>query len=584
MRPLAFKASLLALAGVLAFAATSAFAQVADLLVTKTGPVTSLANTDVAFVITVLNAGPDDATNVTLNDVIPAGMTFVSLSQDSGAVFGCSAPAVGAGGTITCTIATFSAGSSAEFTATFHIPPGTPDGVFFTNIATVTSDFDPNEENNSSTAVTSTPSALTADLGVTKSSAEIAGPDTDVIYTIVMQNGGPDDAASATLTDPLPGSMTFVSVVQESGPAMSCITPAVGSGGIVTCSAATFPAGATATFTLIGHIPTGTSGEFFTNIATVASSTFDPNVENDSSAAGLLVSSVDTSLTKTGPATASANAGVSYVLTVSNAGPDIAQNLVVTDVLPAPTTFVSLIQDNGPTAICTTPTVGANGTVTCAFSALNPGSSAQFTLTINSGSAVAIVNSASVASDNFDPDQANNSSSATTAVAQSADIGVTKTGPAAVNAGSLATYTLTLTNAGPSNATSVTLTDVMPATMTFVSVVQNSGPPATCTTPAIGGTGTVTCALTALSVGASAQFTLTLDTSIGASIVNSVSGAATAIDPNPSNNTASASTSVNASVGASEVPIPALNSFSLALLALGILVTALSAGRRRRDF
>ena len=70
----------------------------------------------------------------------------------------------------------------------------------------------------------------------------------------------------------------------------------------------------------------------------------------------------------------------------------------------------------------------------------------------------------------------------------------------------------------------------------------------------------MTCALTALSVGSSAQFTLILDTSIAASIVNCVTGAATTFfDATSSNSTACASKSKNASVGTLEVPIPALN-------------------------
>ena len=54
---------------------------------------------------------------------------------------------------------------------------------------------------------------------------------------------------------------------------------------------------------------------------------------------------------------------------------------------------------------------------------------------------------------------ANNTATASTAVSSVADLSVTKTGPDVVTAGANATYTITVRNAGPSNAQSVTLTD-----------------------------------------------------------------------------------------------------------------------------
>ena len=69
---------------------------------------------------------------------------------------------------------------------------------------------------------------------------------------------------------------------------MACMTPAGGSGGAITCSAATFPAGATASFTLIGHVPPGTpSGTVFMNVAAVSASSVDPNNENNSASSSM---------------------------------------------------------------------------------------------------------------------------------------------------------------------------------------------------------------------------------------------------------------------------------------------------------
>src|SRR5207302_8916219 len=100
--------------------ATTAFAQSSDLTISKSGPSVANAGTDVPYDINILNLGPDDSATVTLTDAIPAGMTFVSLVQNTGPAFSCSDPAVGNNGTITCTVASLPNGPTAHFTLTGH--------------------------------------------------------------------------------------------------------------------------------------------------------------------------------------------------------------------------------------------------------------------------------------------------------------------------------------------------------------------------------------------------------------------------------------------------------------------------------
>lgn len=210
----------------------------ADLLVTKTGPSSAAANTDVSFNVVVFNAGPDDATNVTLTDAVPAGMTFVSGVQNNvSPAFNCLPyPVVGSAGTITCTTPTLPAGASGDFTFVMHIDSETPPGTTFTNIAVVTSAVDPNDENNSSAASVMTPGVDQADLNVTKTGPPNAGPNTDVTFMITVGNSGPNNAQNVTLSDTLPGNMTFVSLSQNQGPEFLCTFPAAGSGGEVECA------------------------------------------------------------------------------------------------------------------------------------------------------------------------------------------------------------------------------------------------------------------------------------------------------------------------------------------------------------
>ena len=553
-----------------------AVAQVADLSVTKSGPAQAPAGSDVSYTVTVINVGPDDAAAVVLDDPTPAGMTFVSAGQASGPAFTCSTPPVGGTGTISCTAAALPAAASASFTFVFHIPPATPPGTTFVNIATASSGtFDPNSENDSGLAATTTPPAAQADMGVTKTGPGNAGPGTDVVYTIVVTNGGPDAASNVTLSDTLPGTMTFVSLAQ-SGMPMTCGTPPVGSGGTVTCTAATYPAGGSTTLTLTVHVPPATpSGTFFQNSATVAATTADPTPENDTSSTGLLVSNADLSVTKAGPAAVTAGNTVTYTLSIANGGPDAAVNAQLIDTLPPNTTFVSLTQNTGPAALCSPPPVGGTGTVSCVISTFASGAQATFTLVIRAGNTTSITNTATAVSDSFDPDPNNDASSSTTTVTASADLSVTKSGPATATAGSTLTYTVTVSNAGPSDASGVSLTDTLPADTTFVSLNQTFGPAFSCTTPVVGGTGTITCTIATFANSASATFSIVLAVSAsatGSMISNTANVTATSPDPTPANNSSTSTASLGLVSNVPTLSFPALALLGLTLALAGALL------------
>src|SRR5206468_3095297 len=163
-----------------------------------------------------------------------------------------------------------------------------------------------------------------------------------------------------------------------------------------------------------------------------------------------------------------------------------------------------------------------------------------------------LTNTATVSGAPTDPNTANNSASATTAVSGSADLAVTKSdSPDPVTAGEDITYTINLDNAGPGDAQSVTLSDLIPAGTTFVSFTQDDGPTFNCTVPAVGGTGTVICTIaTVAAYATTASFTLVVNvnasTAVG-TIVNTVTVASTTPDPTPGNNTAMATTTVGTS-------------------------------------
>src|SRR5258708_12636612 len=81
-----------------------------------------------------------------------------------------------------------------------------------------------------------------------------------------------------------------------------------------------------------------------------------------------------------------------------------------------------------------------------------------------------------VSSTTTDSNAANNTATFNTTVSTSADLAITKTGPATAFAGTNITYTLSVTNNGPSNALNVMVTDTLPAAQTFVPPTTRARP------------------------------------------------------------------------------------------------------------
>ena len=535
--------------GDLSATTTTTVVSFADLSVTKTdSPDPVNPGGTITYTITVANAaGSSNAATVALSDPLPAETTFVSLSSPGG--WSCTTPAVGANGTVSCSIASLATGGSAVFTLTVAVDAGTPAGTVITNTATVTSaSTDPNPGNESGTATTDVV-VSTADLSVTKvDTPDPVDPGTNLTYTITVTNAGPDAAASAELSDTLPAGTTFVSLSAPAG--WSCTTPAVGSGGNVFCSIGSLPVGS-AVFTLVVQVaPSVLPGTEITNLASASSAVLDPDPKNQiGSATTVVAGSADLSVAKVDtPDPVAAGSSLTYTVTVTNAGPNSAGDVALNDPLPAGTTFQSLSAAAGWS--CSTPAVGAGGTVSCSIPSFAPGS-ALFTLTVGVDSGLAngtvLTNTATVTSPTTDSNPGNESATATTTVVvPSADLSVTKVDtPDPVAAGSSITYTITVTNAGPDNAAGVALNDALPAGTTFQSLSAAAG--WTCTTPAVGAAGTVTCTLASFAPG-SAVFTLMagVDSGVanGTVITNTVAVTSTTADPNPGNESASATTTV----------------------------------------
>jgi uncharacterized repeat protein (TIGR01451 family) len=123
----------------------------------------------------------------------------------------------------------------------------------------------------------------------------------------------------------------------------------------------------------------------------------------------------------------------------------------------------------------------------------------------------------------------------------SADLRVTKSGPATGHVGQALTYTIIVSNLGPSTATGVTLTDTMPKNAGFGSASSSQG---TCAPKPH--TQTVVCSVGTLASGASVTITITLKPTKKGAFTNTATVTLTSPnDPVSGNNTASVTTQVS---------------------------------------
>lgn len=500
----------------------------ADLEVEKADtPDPILPGGTVVYTMVVRNLGPSAAANVVLRDPIPTGTSFVSLSAPG---LSCTPPPVGSSGDLTCTAASLAAGASATLTLTLQASPTLLSGAVVTNAVAVGADtLDLRPENNRDTEPTIVASPTSADVGLSKSdAADPVALGSDVTYTLTVTNHGPAAASSVVATDTLPAGVTLVSATPSQGAACTGTTT-------VSCDLGGLATGASATITVV-VTPAGPG--VIINTASVTAAEPDPNTGNNTATEPTTIGNptdADLVVTKADavdPVTT--GSVVTYRLTVENRGPAVASAVTLDDTVPAGTLFEGVAAPGGWT--CTVPAVGATGAIACDVPTLAVGATASFEVSVRLDPATpagtTLTNTATVGSTTPDPNPSNNTATEPTLVVDpgSADLAIVKTdAPDAQAAGRSVSYTLTVTNHGPSAATSVTISDPLPAGTALL-----SGSPG-CSEAA----GIVTCSLGGLAAGASTAVGLTISTPPVAGTLNNVATvSATEPDPVPGNNTA----------------------------------------------
>ncbi len=492
-------------------------------------PVPVQAGGTITYTQVVTNTGTAAVTGATFSEtnLLAANVTFVSVTKPTG--WTCTGfPGVA------CTNPNVGAGVSGTFTVVYTVKAGTASGTTLTDTATVTG-TNQSYGANSAVATDIVATATQADVVLTTAGAPTtvyAG--NNITYTQTVTNNGPAAATVTNFTEGTPTNTTFESVIAPAG--WTCIAPAVGGTGNVTCTDPSLASGTSANIVVVVNVaPTVAAG------TTTATSTLSAsNSVNTSTTLTTTTITVacDLIVTNSGtPSPVTAGANITYTQTVYNFGPSNCSTGALTELTPTHTTFVSVaaVTTGGGTWTCS-PT----GPVSCTNPSVPPGSTGTMTAVYNvtagtaAGTIITDVDVATTTS--HDTNLSNNAAAVNIAVTSGtqADLSVTNSGsPSPVTAGNNITYSQSVTNNGPATANAPVFTETRPANTTAVSLTGPAG--WNCVL------GTLTCTDTAaMTASSTANFTfvVTVNSTVaqGTNISQTDSVASTTSDPNGGNN------------------------------------------------
>ncbi|MEK6371860.1 MAG: hypothetical protein AABO58_04115 [Acidobacteriota bacterium] len=365
------------------------------------------------------------------------------------------------------------------------------------------------------------------DLNISVSAPATVFHGQNATLTFAIGNSGSNPANSVVFNETLTNA-TLVSIT-STGPCTT--TP-------ISCSLGTIPGGGSTS--VVMQINAGTLGSITSN-ASVTHSVTDPTPANNSALSTITVTPASDFgiLSVIAPATVNAGANLTDVVTVKNAGPDAS--------VPTLSIGVSggtIVSATGGGFTCS----GTPTSQTCAGSSIALNGTAALNVVITAQTAPGNVVLTATTSSAADPNGANNSGTATTAIGNIADLSIVKTGPPTATVGSNITYNLAITNLGPSNANNVVVNDPTPARLSLVSVTG-------------AGCSALPCTIATLTNGQTATVQATFNVLPGppGSFFNTAGVTTDTLDLNNSNDFSSATTAIGCG-GQGPAPIsPAAN-------------------------
>jgi uncharacterized repeat protein (TIGR01451 family) len=471
----------------------------ADLFIAKNGPDEVTAGDTATYFLTFGNLGPSTAHDVEIRDILNyftdvVDWSVIDLTPGSVDVACEETPGFLVPSTLACHIDQLPSGYSATLAVKVHFPPGLRPRNYLNLAQIFSTSYDPDTSDNIDSFRTSV--IAEADLSVVKTSDPVkvtaGGP---VKYRLTVTNNGPSTAMDTLLTDSFP-----LDIFYETGPTACELVN--NDPDMVTCDLGDLLPGASQTIELYAKVsPAAPTGENLVNEASVESDTDDPRLENNSARAFSYIEGIaDLRITKFGKPDDQVRAGspLTYTIVVDNFGPSYAHQVTILDQIVASGGFDPLDLTSDRPADCNPPGHYTTLGITCVLNnTLEPatvGNTGRWMVTavVAAKEPGSIDNLARVSGTDFDPDLSNNEAKVEHEISAVVDLQVTKTAVGEVmvngdllqfggdwpwglnylwpdlpmgswvNENRVLTYTLTITNNGPSTAQNIVVKDYLP--------------------------------------------------------------------------------------------------------------------------
>ena len=340
---------------------------------------TVIAGDLMVFSLEVANIGSDTATNLTLTDTLPPGLTLVDASGNYSAQ----------GNTVSWTAAKLPAKQVAVLQVTAQVDANLDNGYSLINRTNLTATELPlplTDEaevivRNAVLTLTKTGNSTVANSGASAGNQ----PGDEVTYQLDYENTGSVEAVSTGIVDVLPPEVTFI----ESLPSPDNVN-----GQTLTWDLGSLPAGAKGGILIKTQVGDDLrDGTIIHNAATISSTTTGTTKSNtwDVTVLSSAVLTVDKAASI---GAIGAGETVTYDITVRNEGSDSAANVQVVDTLPGTTTFISATGGGTHSGDAT------GGTVTWTLASLAPGEQAVYHVTAEAAATLfdgdALLNSVTV--------------------------------------------------------------------------------------------------------------------------------------------------------------------------------------------
>ncbi|WP_417255079.1 SdrD B-like domain-containing protein [Celeribacter sp.] len=269
---------------------TSVDAPLYDLQVNKVDSIDPVAtDQDVTYTVTIQNNGPSAAENVTVADLMPVSLLSYQSHTATGATCGTVPTVDTTGETLKCTFDRIEAGGSRTVTiAALGVAKGTTTNTAELSSPGIAAGYDPLPGNNrveEKTTVRTRADVEVVSKVASKSPVELR-EDFNFVITVRNNTGtGLAEADEVKVTDSLPSGMVLTgtpTVNVTSGTATSTSCSGATGGTSFTCELGTFDSGGEATITVpVKVIAVSEDPQEFTNAATITTSSYDINEDNN---------------------------------------------------------------------------------------------------------------------------------------------------------------------------------------------------------------------------------------------------------------------------------------------------------------